>query len=38
MKIYDCFMYFHEEVVVDVRFNTLNQFVDYFVIVMDFYC
>ena len=33
MKIYDCFMYFDEEVVVDVRFNTLNQFVDYFVIV-----
>jgi beta-1,4-mannosyl-glycoprotein beta-1,4-N-acetylglucosaminyltransferase len=26
-------MYFDEEVVVDVRFNTLNQFVDYFVIV-----
>ena len=33
MKIYDCFMYFDEEVVVDVRFNTLNEFVDYFVIV-----
>ena len=33
MKIYDCFMYFDEEVVVDVRLNTLNQFVDYFVIV-----
>jgi len=33
MKIYDCFMYFDEEVVVDVRFNTLNQFVDYFVII-----
>ena len=26
-------MYFDEEVVVDVRFNTLNEFVDYFVIV-----
>ena len=26
-------MYFDEEVVVDVRLNTLNQFVDYFVIV-----
>jgi len=33
MKIFDCFMYFDEEVVVDVRFNTLNEFVDYFVIV-----
>jgi len=33
MKIYDCFMYFDEEVVVDVRLNTLNNFVDYFVIV-----
>ena len=26
-------MYFDEEVVVDVRFNTLDQFVDYFVII-----
>ena len=33
MKIYDCFMYFDEEVVVDVRLHTLNEFVDYFVIV-----
>ena len=33
MKIYDCFMYFDEEVVVDVRLNTLDKFVDYFVIV-----
>ena len=33
MKIYDCFMYFDEEVVLDVRLNTLNKFVDYFVIV-----
>ena len=33
MKIYDCFMYFDEEVVVDIRLNTLNKFVDYFVIV-----
>ena len=33
MKIFDCFMYFDEEVVVDVRLNTLNEFVDYFVIV-----
>ena len=33
MKIYDCFMYFDEEVVLDVRLNTLNEFVDYFIIV-----
>ena len=33
MKIYDCFMYFDEEIVVDVRLNTLDEFVDYFIIV-----
>ena len=33
MKIFDCFMYFDEEMVLDVRLNTLNQFVDFFVIV-----
>jgi beta-1,4-mannosyl-glycoprotein beta-1,4-N-acetylglucosaminyltransferase len=33
MKIFDCFMYFDEETVLDVRLNTLNEFVDYFVIV-----
>ena len=33
MKIFDCFMYFDEDVVLDVRLNTLNNFVDYFVIV-----
>jgi beta-1,4-mannosyl-glycoprotein beta-1,4-N-acetylglucosaminyltransferase len=33
MKIYDCSMYFDEEIVLDVRLNTLNDFVDYFVIV-----
>jgi len=33
MKIYDCFMYFDEEVVVNVRLHTLNEFVDYFIIV-----
>jgi len=30
-------MYFDEEVVLDVRFNTLNKFVDYFVIVESKY-
>ena len=33
MKIFDCFMYFDEEVVLDVRLNTLNEFVDYFVVI-----
>jgi beta-1,4-mannosyl-glycoprotein beta-1,4-N-acetylglucosaminyltransferase len=33
MKIFDCSMYFDEEIVLDVRLNTLNDFVDYFVIV-----
>ena len=33
MKIFDCFMYFDEEVVLDVRLNILNKLVDYFVIV-----
>ena len=33
MKIFDCFMYFDEDVVLDVRLNMLNEYVDYFVIV-----
>ena len=33
MKIFDCFMFFDEEVVVDLRFNVLDKYVDYFVIV-----
>ena len=33
MKIFDCFMYFDEEIVLDLRLNALNEFVDYFVIV-----
>ena len=33
MKIFDCFMYFDEEVVLDLRLNMLDQYVDYFVIV-----
>ena len=33
MKIFDCFMYFDEEVVLDVRLNFLNEYVDKFVIV-----
>ena len=33
MKIFDCFMYFDEEIVLDLRLNSLNEYVDYFVIV-----
>jgi len=33
MKIFDCFMYFDEDIVLDLRFNYLHQFVDQFVIV-----
>ena len=33
MKIYDCFMYFDEEVLLDLRLNYLNSYVDKFIIV-----
>jgi len=33
MKIFDCFMYFDEDLVLDLRLNILDKFVDYFVIV-----
>jgi len=33
MKVYDCFMYYDEDTVVDIRLNCLNAFVDKFVIV-----
>ena len=32
MKIFDCFMFYDEELLLDIRMNILNQFVDYFVI------
>ena len=32
MKIFDCFMYFDEEMILDVRLNTLDKYVDYFII------
>ena len=37
MKIYDCFIYFDEELLLDIRFNILNKFVDKFVIVESLY-
>ena len=33
MKKIDCFMYFNEDLILDVRLNTLNPFIDNFVIV-----
>ena len=33
MKIYDCFSYWDEDLLLDLRLNILNDFVDYFVIV-----
>ena len=33
MIIFDCFQYFDEEHVADLRFNILNEFVNSFVIV-----
>ena len=32
MNIYDCFMYFDEDLLLDVRLNILNKFVKKFVI------
>ncbi len=37
MKIFDCFMYFDEDVILDVRLNTLFEKVDFFVIVESKY-
>ena len=37
MKIFDCFMFYDEELLLDIRMNILNNFVDYFVIVESKY-
>ena len=37
MKIYDCFLYFDEEVLLEARLNILDKFVDKFVIVESKY-
>lgn len=37
MKIYDCFMYYDEDLVLDIRLNYLNKFVDKFVIIESTY-
>src|SRR5210317_1029005 len=33
MKIYDCFSYWDEDLILDLRLNILNNYIDYFVIV-----
>ena len=33
MAIYDCFQFFNEEHILDLRLNILNEFVDFFVMV-----
>ena len=37
MKIFDCFMYFDEDILLDLRLNYLNSYVDKFVIVESNY-
>jgi beta-1,4-mannosyl-glycoprotein beta-1,4-N-acetylglucosaminyltransferase len=37
MKIFDCFMYYDEELMLDLRLNLLNNYVDEFVIVESSY-
>ena len=37
MKIFDCFMFYDEELLLDIRMNILNEFVDHFVIVESKY-
>ena len=37
MKIFDCFMYYDENVVLDLRLNVLDKFVDKFIIVESTY-
>ena len=33
MKIYDCFMFYDEDLVIDLRLNILNKYVNEFIIV-----
>jgi len=33
MRIYDCFSYWDEDLLLDLRLNILNEYVDYFVII-----
>ena len=33
MKVYDCFSYWDEDLLLDLRLNILNNYVDFFIIV-----
>jgi len=33
MKIFDCFMFYDEEMLLDIRLNTLDKFIDKFIVV-----
>ena len=33
MKIFDCFIYSDEEMLLDIRLNTLSEYIDKFIIV-----
>ena len=33
MAIFDCFQYFNEDHIADLRFNILDEYVDFFVVV-----
>ena len=37
MKIFDCTTYFDEELMMDVRFNILNEYVEKFIVVESKY-
>tara|TARA_B110000503_G_scaffold122264_1_gene186676 strand:- start:1967 stop:2773 length:807 start_codon:yes stop_codon:yes gene_type:complete len=37
MKIYDCFIFFNENLLTEIRLNILNKHVDYFVICESYY-
>ena len=37
MKIFDCFMYFNEDLILDIRLNELNSYVEKFIIVESNY-
>ena len=37
MKIFDCFMYFDEDLLLDLRLNYLNKFIDKFIIIESSY-
>ena len=33
MKIFDCFMYFDEDLLLELRLNILNKYIDKFIII-----